>query len=720
MSTFTITIHHKGKILTKNVSKDSFTVGRSSECDILLNDTPVSRVHLVVSRRGKQIWIEDKNSSNGTFVNGMHILQGTPVNVSASDKIQLGKSEFMFFISATVEEKPLSVKAKFLEPPSDTEPIAIPAVEEAMVIPPVVMSQPIPKSIPQPISQPISAPTSPTEKVLYEARRKAAQIVLEGEAQAEKRVQAIYEKAREEQVQSEAFYQSRIAAAHKEADEILADCQQQSQLLLQEARGLAQGVREEVDGYVQGLKEKAQSDADKIIADATLQIEALKAETIKAAQAKAELEIEELFKKSQEEAHNLIADSKQQLLQNQEKIKDDEETLANFEKTLSEAREQLHKVQAILETTRTENLDLEKKIVEKSGQFDLATKTCQEISAAQKKLEEEQQKLQEKQAHLSMDIHDLEAKKSQLSKEYDGQKILLHEKLEQEKEKTLNAEKEYLEISRAEISKRQQKMEQELLDDVIRKKMTLVKEIHSLVEREIVISIEPEKWNVISGQVASRIQEAIDTRVASLSQSSHSTTKPVNLSKKRSAEKMQWATMGLMAGAFLLFVGQVAIEKVRANRSPLRAMAATEAQDRQADLERRKFNPPQTEELKDSYTDAVIYTRNFVDIYLDNEFQKKLYKATASYLLKTWRIDEDRSLQVVSASNAMVKELIEKKAKIHPDFIKEGLAKMHGFETETLSRMKNLLGSEVRLESYRRFEQKFYRDEVQRRKMAQH
>ncbi|HWU44668.1 MAG TPA: FHA domain-containing protein, partial [Bdellovibrio sp.] len=67
MNTFTVTIHLKDKILTKAVEKDSFTIGRSLDCDIPLNETLVSRVHVVVSRRWNQIWIEDKNSSNGTF-----------------------------------------------------------------------------------------------------------------------------------------------------------------------------------------------------------------------------------------------------------------------------------------------------------------------------------------------------------------------------------------------------------------------------------------------------------------------------------------------------------------------------------------------------------------------------------------------------------------------------------------------------------------------------
>ena len=45
---------------------------------------------------------------------------------------------------------------------------------------------------------------------------------------------------------------------------------------------------------------------------------------------------------------------------------------------------------------------------------------------------------------------------------------------------------------------------------------------------------------------------------------------------------------------------------------------------------------------------------------------------------------------------------------------------MRELEKKSLLRMKDVLGSEVRLESYRRFERNYFNEEVQRRRMAQH
>jgi isochorismate synthase EntC len=170
----------------------------------------------------------------------------------------------------------------------------------------------------------------------------------------------------------------------------------------------------------------------------------------------------------------------------------------------------------------------------------------------------------------------------------------------------------------------------------------------------------------------------------------------------------------------ILFGAQMAYEQMQQNQAPMQNMVEKEARKRKQDLEKRKFNPPQEDEWKDSYTDAVIYTRNFTDIYTDNEFQQKLYKASATYLLKTWRIDEQKTLQVVSATQALVKELRELRSRIHPDYVKQGIDKMHALEKESRDRMKVVLGSEVRLDSFRRFEKTLFIEEVQRRQMAQH
>ncbi len=50
------------------------SIGRASDCDIQLRDTLASRLHAVIQQAGKSRYrIIDKNSTNGTFVNGQQI-----------------------------------------------------------------------------------------------------------------------------------------------------------------------------------------------------------------------------------------------------------------------------------------------------------------------------------------------------------------------------------------------------------------------------------------------------------------------------------------------------------------------------------------------------------------------------------------------------------------------------------------------------------------------
>ncbi|MFS4457808.1 FHA domain-containing protein [Bdellovibrio sp. HCB2-146] len=698
MNKFKVTIQRKEQTVTKEVNKDSFTIGRSTDCDIHLNETLISRVHVVFTRRWNQIWMEDKNSSNGTFLNGTRVMQGTPVNIVPTDRVQLGRSEYVILVDLETEEVP----ADLPKAPEEREEVSAPPVAETVAMPP-------PKDL-----------TFQSEKLLHDAKKKAAQIIMEGEVQAEKRVQAIYQKARDAQEKAENFYQTRLAEAHKEADAILADFQKQGRDLLHEARTMAQEIREEVDSYVQALKQRAKEDADNKVSEGALEAEKMKNEAIAAARLLTDQEAKEVILKAQEEADRLVDFAKLKAHETQAKIKENQETITTLEVKLKQLREDV----AWSEKKAAEHKAAEEQLI---AHMKKQEQRAREIEAEEKQMEAERIKiekalnqLKDKQIEMTGDLNDIEAKKTHLFKEYEAHKAALTEKMQMEKTAAEKSEEQRMEELRLQGTQRLQKMERELLDEILRRKESLVKDIYISIEKEIVTQMEPARWRAMSSTIEGLILESIEGKVSSMAQSTLTTEKPVDLLKKRKAEKWRWVMSGVTAGV-LLFVGaQLTLEQIKENQAPMEKMVKDQARKRAADLERRRFNPAQSDELKESYTDAVIYTRNFTDIYTDQEFQQKLYKASSHYLLKTWRIEEEKTLQVISAALALVKELKEKKAKIHPDFVKDGVEKMHALEKESRNRMKVILGSEVRLESFRRFEKNLYLEEVQRRQMAQH
>ena len=58
---------------------DELTVGRSPGCGVPTTyDAYSSTLHARLFRRGDQLWVEDLDSTNGTFVNSERITSGHP------------------------------------------------------------------------------------------------------------------------------------------------------------------------------------------------------------------------------------------------------------------------------------------------------------------------------------------------------------------------------------------------------------------------------------------------------------------------------------------------------------------------------------------------------------------------------------------------------------------------------------------------------------------
>ena len=73
----------------------SFSMGRSSGCDLTLADTKVSRKHATIHRQGDlEFWISDLGSANGTLVNQNRINQ--PIRLRSGDEIRIGPFRLKF------------------------------------------------------------------------------------------------------------------------------------------------------------------------------------------------------------------------------------------------------------------------------------------------------------------------------------------------------------------------------------------------------------------------------------------------------------------------------------------------------------------------------------------------------------------------------------------------------------------------------------------------
>ncbi|MBN2643563.1 MAG: AAA family ATPase [Victivallales bacterium] len=94
MPTFTLQESFSKKSTEIELVQDVILIGRDLDCDIILDSNDVSRKHSKVTRRNGSVFIEDLNSSNGTFVNSTPI--SGEVEIKHLDRIQISGSVFTF------------------------------------------------------------------------------------------------------------------------------------------------------------------------------------------------------------------------------------------------------------------------------------------------------------------------------------------------------------------------------------------------------------------------------------------------------------------------------------------------------------------------------------------------------------------------------------------------------------------------------------------------
>jgi pSer/pThr/pTyr-binding forkhead associated (FHA) protein len=91
----TVYLHH-GK--RKTQVTDRISIGRSRDCDIVIEDNLASRYHALVQKIKNAYFICDMESTNGVRVNGETIEPGSYVRLHSTDRITIGRTEFHFKI----------------------------------------------------------------------------------------------------------------------------------------------------------------------------------------------------------------------------------------------------------------------------------------------------------------------------------------------------------------------------------------------------------------------------------------------------------------------------------------------------------------------------------------------------------------------------------------------------------------------------------------------
>jgi pSer/pThr/pTyr-binding forkhead associated (FHA) protein len=113
------------------LTKDRTTLGRRPYNDIVIDNLAVSGEHAVLQMTGNEVFLEDLNSTNGTYVNGKAVKKQLLQN---SDTVEIGKYKIKYIneVAGPSFEKTMILKAGALVPGlGQTAPAARPSTGPA-------------------------------------------------------------------------------------------------------------------------------------------------------------------------------------------------------------------------------------------------------------------------------------------------------------------------------------------------------------------------------------------------------------------------------------------------------------------------------------------------------------------------------------------------------------------------------------------------------------
>ena len=95
LKTITIGKDLKYKLFDSYGIRENSVVGSSKKCDVYIKDPYMSKENTHIFLKEGAFYIQDLNSTNGTFVNGKK-LATTPKRLKDGDKIKIGDLDFVF------------------------------------------------------------------------------------------------------------------------------------------------------------------------------------------------------------------------------------------------------------------------------------------------------------------------------------------------------------------------------------------------------------------------------------------------------------------------------------------------------------------------------------------------------------------------------------------------------------------------------------------------
>lgn len=763
---FYVTIATAAGSTTKKVEGDLLTVGRAEDCHLSIAHETLSRRHLSIFLKDGVCAIEDHGSANGTFVNGRRIKPHQNVRVLPEDKITMGQAGVTLGVSvepvmrkegppvaSSQSPKPLgdagkpetgkpeAVRSESGRPEAGRPEAGRPesAKPDTIVTSTSHGRREQRKAVIPPPPKPKDEAQEQAEGMLQDAQRKAALMIQEAEIEAERRVEDIYLRAHETQAKMDEVYQRRMNEAYRASEALYQKSQEESQRILDAARSRSNEIRLQAESFVADLRRRTEEDCERMLEEAQQTARDLKEQRL--------LEAEDLIRKREQEVDSQIrkvmderlgrfeedlakeaAAHRQELRiemeEKREHIEADQKELTDHVRALREQLKTLTEEQTrerqVLEESRQQSqasaeeagklkmeLDQTRSQVTQANQqmADLRARVAQEKTAADatsNALKTSQDTL----ARVNEEIRAAQARVKVVQDETATKILQLRAKFEDDKVALEKAETTHFEELKLQTTRKIHEMEMRLADELHDKQDRISREMLLTFETFLRNNPDPSARDV--KHLGDEVTALLKRSIVSVSQDGGTKAQQASLIELKRRQKWKTALLGALTGIACGLVGEHVYLLMQSENSPMARRVAAAQEERAADLAQRKYDPPMSTDYKSTYVENVVKTTGFVTTYTSDDFQKKFMKALTPYMLKTWKVDEDKTFQVIGIASSLVTLLSQKRANIHPDFVEKQLSVMRTDETDAINRMRTLLGSQVRVESFKKFEKQFY------------
>lgn len=443
--------------------------------------------------------------------------------------------------------------------------------------------------------------------------------------------------------------------------------------------------------------------------------------------------LEQQFQKHLHDVERMTVDKEREMRQKVEfELTDKRRAIHNSEAEVlalkNEAEIVQKKIEAIQNDARNEEQKLvvlrgeiqktqsEKRAVEDS--YDGVLKQIKHFDQEKKNFQDRVKELEVRAGHLQLAIEESNRKLSDLGRDFELKTLENKTKLESQfAELKREKEKQFQDSFNAETEKAKQ-MKFHLLQEIQSKQSQIERDIQQKIMKVMAGIVPQENIAMVDSMTAQQIKAGFEENVASiLAQSQAGQINTSDLAKKQQTMKVKFASSGFAVGLVLMGGFHVISEQMR-TRSISRVLA-TESAERDKARVAAGFNPPQDRVVREEYVDSVIYTLDFSKLYANSDIQDRWVREAKDYFYKTWRVDEQETIKVLSMAKTLVKTLEDKRQKIHPDFVKENILKMRELEAETVAKIKDVLGTEVKFSAFKKFEMKFFKEELEKRAPAE-